>query len=129
MKPIEIKFTKYLGRRPLKSIKTQEARLLKILWEKTGSVSETARQLDIISQNLMAWRSQGRVPFSQIGTVSKFFKITPWAFNYSGLKKIFGDAPKWEKVLKAANLSREELQYIELGTPPVVGKIKHRIEI
>lgn len=129
MKPIDIKFTKYLGRRPLKPLKTQESRLLKILWERSGSVSETARQLDIIPQNLTAWRGKGRVAYQQIGIIAQFFGITPWAFDYRGLKDVFGDAPKWDKVLKNCRLTKDELIYIKNGTSPSVGEVKHRIEI
>ena len=103
-------------------LKTQQQRVLELLWEKKGS-NNLAREMGFTPSLLNVWKRKcGKVPLIHVGHVSRHLKVSPYLLNYLDVKYFFNKAPAWKEILidaKENNIfSRSELEYILKGESP-----------
>lgn len=107
--------------RKRKTPKTQQARVLELIWERHGS-NRLALRLGFTASLLNSWkRILGHVPLVHLGKVSRYLKIDPLLLNYEQLSELRGNWKNWIDVVYESKLFNEsELEYILRGKLPCV---------
>lgn len=100
-------------------LKTQQARLLYVLWDKEGSKSETGRVIGVSRAQLNVWVDREGLPLIAVGPVARALKIPLYALNYKDVCIFMGHEPSWTAILKDCHLTSDEMRYVLKGEPPV----------
>ena len=102
-----------------KELKTQQARFLKVFFQKYGTY-RLSRKLKFNRTTFNSWyRITGRVPLEKLGEVSRALNINKFLLNYEQMASLEGCVPDtWKNLVKSQKFSKEEFDYIFEGTPP-----------
>lgn len=108
-----------------KKLKTQQARLLNILWKKHGS-NRLAIKLGFSRSLLNAWkRNLGYVPLVHLGHVSRYLKVDRYLLNYEQMTELMGQHKHnfKEIVIDSELFDTYQMDYIFKGSAPCTKKL------
>lgn len=67
----------------------------------------------------MSYAKRGAVPYEHIGDISRALgHLSVWGFDYNGLLRLQGSAPKWTDVVNSYDLSEVDTHFILKGALP-----------
>jgi len=94
--------------------KTQQGRVLELLWKKKGGSYTLSREMGLDSSALNVWKRQiGRVPMTHVGQVSRTLKVNKYLLNYTQVFDFFGKGDAFLTVLKNSKLfTEDDIEYI-----------------
>lgn len=103
-------------------LKTQQARVLELLWDKYGSY-RLAGQLNYKSKTLLnVWkRTTGCVPLHEVGVIARHLRINKYLLNYEQVYRYEGKGNTFDFYIKDSELfDTHQMEYIFKGTPPCI---------
>lgn len=108
-----------------KTLKTQQARVLDVIWTKHGS-NRLAVQMGFTRSLFNAWkRSLGHVPLMHLGQVSRVLKLDKYLLNYEQMVELMGEHKhSWKQlIIDSEYFDTKEMEYIFKGVPPCTKKL------
>lgn len=91
---------------------TGQGQLIMEIFENHGGAEAVADKSGLSISLISYWRSTEHVPLGRVGELSRALGEGIYAFNYEGVAKLLGQAPKWEAVVKACKLSDSKTRYV-----------------
>lgn len=77
---------------------SEQAKLLRYIFDKKGGIVQVARILGMSKQRISIWTKRGFVPLKELMSVSVHLEVDPLYLNYSQYSKLIGAKKTWEDI-------------------------------